>query len=211
VLAVGLLVCAGAYLAFLTRVLHGDTIGSQMRLGLSLVGRSPTFLAGIFAAWLYLHHGHRVRALTARHAWVGRGAADLVLLAILCSLGLLLRWVVWIGPQDELNPPYHAWHVPEAALWAGVLLLLVLAPLRTKPLLVNRALDRLGVLSYSMYILHVPIFAFGLRLLPLTSWGWNARAIGIAAVLCAVCVACAEMTYRGIERPFLRRKEHLAT
>jgi len=111
-------------------------------------------------------------------------------------------------------PAYEPWHVVEALLWAAVLLLMLIAPLRLKPLLCNSVLNRLGVLSYSIYLLHLPLFTFALRFLRGrvdSLVGWNARTAVVAPLLCAVCIALAEVTYRCVERPFLIRKRRLAS
>lgn len=208
-IALGLIVAL--YAAFLTRYLQARTILGAMALGFSVLGRAPMFLAGIAAAGLYLHHGPALRHRLANSTWLQRGGADLILLAVLTALAYLLRWVVWMGQLAE-HPSYQVWHVLEAALWAAVLLLLLLAPLRLKPLFSNRLLNRLGVLSYSIYVLHLPVIVFSLRLLrrwwPSLS-GWSARSAIAALLISVICVALAELTYRGIERPFLARKERV--
>jgi peptidoglycan/LPS O-acetylase OafA/YrhL len=114
------------------------------------------------------------------------------------------------GPLRVQMPPLHAWHVLAGVLWASVLLLLIIAPLRLKPLLANPVLERLGLLSYSLYLLHVPILIAGLRNLRQAGWieaGWSVRGGLAAAVLLLICVGASELTYRFIERPFLVRKE----
>lgn len=203
---------AGAYGAFLTRWWSANTIPGELALGFSLLGRAPMFLIGIAAAWLYVHYGSALRARLAGSAILRRGGADGLLLVTLTALAYLLRWVVLIGPHRRENPPYPAWHLPEALLWTAVLLLLLVAPLRLKPLFSNPVLNRLGVLSYSMYIWHVPVFVLCVRILS-TYWpfpfGWNASTAVIASLLGFLCVALSELTYRVIERPFLVRKERL--
>ena len=203
---------AAAYGVFLMHWFGAQTIPGELALGYSLFGRAPMFLAGIAAAWLYVHHGSALRARLSRNMILRHGGADVVLLAILTALAYVLRWVVLIGPHGYENPPYTAWHLPEVLLWTTVLLLLLVAPLRLKPLLSNPALNRLGVLSYSMYIWHVPVFVGGVRLLS-TYWrfslGWNASTAVVASLLGPLCVALSELTYRLIERPFLIRKERL--
>jgi peptidoglycan/LPS O-acetylase OafA/YrhL len=207
-----LVLVAAAYVAFLTRTLQAPTMHGQMLLGWSVVGRAPMFLAGIAAAWLYLHYGTALRARLASISFLRRGGADLILFGVLTVLAYLLRWAVWVGGRLVEQPNYQIWHVLEATLWTAVLLLLLLAPLYLKALLSNALLSRLGVLSYSIYILHVPVIVFSLTFLRLR-WqglvGWNARTAIVALLICLTCVGLAELTYRCIERPFLVRKERL--
>ena len=208
-----LLAWATAYAAFLTGALHARTIGGHITLGVSLFGRLPLFLAGIAAAWIYLHRGASVRAYL-RRMWVLRqGGADLMLGAVLLLLAYLLRWVVWLGPHDEINPPYHAWHVPEAVLWALLVLLLLLAPLRVKPLFSNPLLNRLGVLSYSIYVLHLPIIHYSLvvawRWLP-PQIGWHVETLLIALGIAALCVGAPRSRTEPSSGPSYGRKSDCA-
>jgi peptidoglycan/LPS O-acetylase OafA/YrhL len=208
--AVALMLIVAAYAAFLSRILQAPTILGEMALGFSVLGRAPMFLAGIGAAWFYLHHGASLRRRLASRP-LRSGGADLILLAVLAVLAGLLRWVVSIGLALE-QPNYQIWHVLESVLWTAVMLLLLLAPLHLKPLLSNPLLRRLGVLSYSLYLLHVPVIITALNFLrPRIDGlvGWNSRTALAALAICLGCVGMAELTYRGIERPFLVRKERL--
>jgi peptidoglycan/LPS O-acetylase OafA/YrhL len=212
--AAAVVLWAGAYAAFLRGQLQAQTIEGQLMLGLSLFGRAPLFLAGIAAAWFYLHHGEYWRRRLAAVPLLRNGGADLFLLALITTLGYLLRWAVWIGAARVKGPPFHAWHVPVAVLWAALLVVLLIAPLRLKALFSNRVLNRLGVLSYSIYIVHVPVQTYALYFCRhrWTSFlGWNAYTALTASVIGVLCVALAELTYRAIERPFLIRKEQLRT
>ena len=183
-----------------------------MTLQLSLFGRAPMFLIGGAAAWVYVQYGGALRAALGARIGVRFGGADLAFLTILTGLAYLLRWVVSIGPADEINPPWHAWHVPEALLWSALVLLPLVAPLRLKPLVSNSVLNHLGVLSYSMYIWHVPLFIYGLQTV-FGIWrfssGWNLQTAVIAVFLSVLCLGLSELTYRFIERPFLTRKQRI--
>jgi peptidoglycan/LPS O-acetylase OafA/YrhL len=185
---------------------------TSLNLGVSLFGRAPVFLAGIVAAQAYIWYADALRSRFARIPWLRNGGADLVLLLLLAGLGYLLRWVVKAGPGpvETLN---HGWHVLDGVLWALVLLVLMLAPLRTKRLFSNRALATLGTLSYSIYILHVPIITFGFQYAWKTvlhgSSGGTLPSAAVLAVLALVCFGASELTYRFIERPFLVRKARI--
>ncbi len=200
---------AAAYAGWCLRYWGPATVPGNILLGLSLVGRAPMFVLGAAAAYVTVRHGAAIRA---RLAVLPFGTADGALLAIVLGLAALLRWTLVVGSVER--PRYHAWHLGEALLWTAVLLLAVLAPLRlVGPLLRHRAVVRLGVLSYSVYLLHLPILVAGFALLrraghtSLTSW--NARSLAAMVLLWAVCLAAAAVTYRVIERPFLIRKERV--
>jgi peptidoglycan/LPS O-acetylase OafA/YrhL len=139
--------------------------------------------------------------------WWCNGGVDALPVVSLGLLGMLLRWAASRPDQD--HPPDHAWHLPEGGLWAVVLLLLLLAPLATRAVLHNRVLARLGVLFYSIYMIHSPLVqlsltAMGRRFGPVV-W-WSPMNMAIIAALTLVCVGLSEITYRYVELPFLRRK-----
>jgi peptidoglycan/LPS O-acetylase OafA/YrhL len=191
-----------AFSAFLTRVLRFQKPMSGLYLGLSLFGRAPLFAFGIAAAWLHQRHGDAIRAACGRTRWLCNGGADLALLGLLAWLGLLLRWVVSVGFTSAEVPPLFAWHLLEGALWAGILLLLLLAPLRTKLVLSNQPLRTLGLLAYSLYLVHIPLLLYVPAAIRLPNpWGFGVALIG--------CLAVSAVTHRFIERPFLVRKARI--
>ena len=187
------------------------SLGSRLQIGLTIVGRAPAFLAGIAAAWIVSRHGSRIRAVSKESSLLRNGGADMLLLVVLVVLGMLLREVTSIGFfRAELV--WMAWHVTESLLWSAVLLLVVLAPLRMRSLISNRVLAGIGLLSYSLYLIHEPVIHFGMgfmlsRGLPLESA--LVLRIAVFAGVFGVCAAASALTYRWIERPFLVRKARI--
>jgi peptidoglycan/LPS O-acetylase OafA/YrhL len=178
----------------------------------SVVGRGPLFLCGILAAWFYRRHGDAVRTRLAASRPLAAGGADLILAVVFVALAFLLRWVNRSGFFPIEQTQWYVWHVPEGVLWTAVVLLLLLAPLRLKAVFSNRVLALLGVLSYSIYLLHQPLlyFSVGLarRAFPaMTAWGPSA--VLWFTAMTAICVGLASLTYRWIERPFLIRKARI--
>lgn len=62
-----------------------------------------------------------------------------------------------------------------------------------------------GLISYSLYLWHVPILIFGLR------WAGVSAPVGardaiVIAVALAACVVVATLSYTFVERPFLDRR-----
>jgi peptidoglycan/LPS O-acetylase OafA/YrhL len=178
----------------------------------SVVGRGPLFLCGILAAWFYRRHGDAVRTRLAASRPLAAGGADLFLAVVFVALAFLLRWVNRSGFFPIEESQWYVWHVPEGALWTVVLLIVLLAPLRLKAVLSNRVLAWLGVLSYSIYLLHQPLlyYSVGVARRPFPGMtGWSPSAMLWFAVITAVCVGLASLTYRFIERPFLVRKARI--
>ncbi len=213
-LGVGVLLSfAYSYAQFVMHRFYMQTIPGQILLGVSVFGRGPVFIFGVLAAWVYIRYGVRIRHRLEGIRWVRAGGADLLFLATWLALAFLLRWLTLFGYWRAEFQTLHVWHVVEGFLWAAILLQMLLAPLRTKAIVANRWLARLGVLSYSIYILHVPMIL--LTVIYLRRWyarlfvGWDASTIVLVALMAAGCLALSELTYRYIERPFLVRKARL--
>lgn len=190
-------------------------------LARSLVGRAPLFLAGIAAAAVYDRHAAGLRRWAVQNAAAARVTGDALLLAGLAGQVALLAWAANFD-YVTLELSWPLWHVPEAVLWTTVMLALLLFPGSLKPLLANRAWAYLGLISYSLYLVHVPVIWYGRKLIirtwkgilplwfgPQVVWTWTGLAA--ALVLTAVAVGIASLTYVAIERPMLRLKSRIPT
>ncbi len=197
-----------ARLAYDTGFVGPTSATTQILIQSSLFGRAPLFLGGVVAAVAYDRGGAGVRARLARVAWLRNGIADLLLVGVLGGLALFLRWTVALGPAAEL--PRHQYRdFVDAAAWTSVLLLLLVAPLRLRPLVANPVLARVGVLSYSIYLLHNAVLFYGLRVFR-GAWPglehWTPATMVVIGILGLVCVAIASVSFRDVEQPFLRWK-----
>jgi peptidoglycan/LPS O-acetylase OafA/YrhL len=201
-----------AYVWFVTGRWGMDSMDGQLQLGVSLFGRGPAFGFGILAAWLWERHGEALRRAGRSRAWLRRGGADALLAAVVVCLGLLLARVARLG-FFQAEAQLQAWHVPEALLWSLFVLIVLLAPLRSAFLLSNRLLGFVGVISYSLYLVHLPIlYRIQIPLLGLVGGkapGWTARAVAGTVAALAASLALSTLTYRLVERPFLRRKARI--
>jgi peptidoglycan/LPS O-acetylase OafA/YrhL len=197
---------ATVYAAFLLG-LFTPWLGIRVALlSRSVLGRSPALLLGIVTAWIHVRYGE---ALRVRWAALGRWGvllADALRVALVVALAYLLRWVASVGLILVEFPPYAAWHVPEAVLWAAVLVVVLLSPARLNRLLVSRPLVELGVISYSVYLLHYPLLQFSLAWLSSahpTVLDWPVAAATLAGVT-AICLGISTLSYAGVERPAMR-------
>ena len=175
------------------------------RVGHSIVGRSPLFLCGIGAAWVYARFGQRLSASRPLAL-----AGDAILIVCFVALELLLRTVIRGGYAAWEAPPWVAWHAVEGPLWALVVLLVVSAPLRLRALFRRPALMWLGVMSYSIYLLHWPFLLWAGRFVhsPLVL-ATGGTVLPPTLALVAVVVAFSPLVYRFVERPFLLRKSRV--
>jgi peptidoglycan/LPS O-acetylase OafA/YrhL len=198
---------AVAYAAMVRGRLHMGSVQAELSFLNSVFGRGPLFLSGIAAAAIYQGVGDWPR----RSRWLRLGVADGLLLTLVVVNAVFLRWLVSIGGARQMAAPDQAWHIVNGALWAAFILLLLLAPLRLKALFSNRALARLGILSYSVYLVHHPFMKQGLaairRAFPHHLYGpWSPADFTAVLVLSTGCLGLSALTYRFIERPFLVRK-----
>jgi peptidoglycan/LPS O-acetylase OafA/YrhL len=202
------------YVLFLLAIVQPPSFGMTVFFLTNVFGRGWLFLSGIVAAWVWRFHGAALRERFARMRWLSLGGSEAVLLLLLVALSLLLQWVAWVGFWTAENRPNHVWHLAEGALWASVLLLVLLLPLRARWLLVNPVLGAVGLVSYSLFLCHVPIVAIVLHLLQWRMPGhfitWNAESLLACGALLVACLLVSTLTYWTVERPFLVRKAKLA-
>lgn len=170
----------------------------------SLFGRGTGFLAGALLAWF---------AASPAQARLRRSPLAVWGVFAACA-ALLLALLGWHGgrPEETALGACPLFHDLEAVLWAGIMLACLAGADRWVPGPVRAALDGTAVISYSLYLVHVPIqfymlyptikgAATGDRMWPLA---------GPVVASAAVCWLTAWLGHRFIERPFLRRKAALA-
>jgi peptidoglycan/LPS O-acetylase OafA/YrhL len=159
----------------------------------SLVGRIDQFLIGLLVAQ------------GVRRGWFPVSVGLPVLLAaaavILVSLFVFNRLGGWM----LVHPIKAVWHTYEALIF-GALIVCYTAGHRWLPSLWTRTLAYCGLVSYSLYVIHMPLLVFMQNhklYVELTGDPyWDAFA-SIAVVL-PVVLCCASVTYYCIERPFMQ-------
>jgi peptidoglycan/LPS O-acetylase OafA/YrhL len=206
----GLVALIAASLAFRYALLVSDLPWpNQASWSEHLPGRLHQFAIGMLAAYLAV----RLTGFARTPAWpafvespVRRDLALLVLLAAflaLPALGFLDDGQVFIG-RPSLHPMLLAWHGWAALLTAAAILLLLQPDSFIAGLLASGPLRRLGTISYAVYLWHYPVMlvvrdAFG-------GAQAAARDLFFYAVVCAALTwLIAELSWRLVERPVLRR------
>lgn len=200
-------------LLYLGSYFHLTRVALSPQLWVNLFGRGPAFLIGVGAALIYERFGPQIRERCSQWRVARKWGGDIALLALLLALGYLLREVVFMG-YYAAEWRWHTWHVYESLLWASILLVMLLLPLRLGPLLTNRVIGTVGILSYSMYLVHLPLeFAVLDRCraaMPEACQGWTPISFATVLACLALALGVSALTYLLIERPVLRRKAKIA-
>lgn len=204
------LICAailylGAYLFAVSGGLAHWPVPWRIRLFASVFARGPAFLLGALAA---------IAAAPARRWLAGATTEslrrwlvpDIALVATFTALGFLLSQIAEVGyVTAELD--HNLWHLAEAALWSGIVLSMMAAPLHLHHVFANAPLGALGRWSYSLYLIHYPMLSYLFA-------GENAplRRVGVpqpiaAALLLAASIALSAASYRFFERRFIVRSK----
>lgn len=172
----------------------------------SLFGRAGAFLVGTLCARF---------SLSAGHTWLSCRSAIAFGLLAACLLGLVRLWW-WFSLSGERNalqalPMYHN---IEAMLWGGTMIALLALGWRIKAMLVNPLVDHFGRISYSLYLIHVPVQFYCLYPLKATGVTLDANVeVYLMRITLSLALSwgLAWLSYRLVEIPFLRLKSHLAT
>jgi peptidoglycan/LPS O-acetylase OafA/YrhL len=190
-LLVGALLCRGTYFAFYPDVSHISYW--------TIIGRIDEFLIGMLAA----------------AAWRGglsdRRTTELLFPAACLAVPFILLAYNRAGGWPDTSWWKAIWPSIEGAMWA-VFILGYLKFAKRLPRLISAALATVGEASYSSYLLHWPIALF--------VTGWLAAALtGVemeyphfasllltAAVVLPPIILISLVTFRLIERPFLRMR-----
>ena len=176
----------------------------------SLFGRLPAFLIGIASAWVYLNP--TIKHLTRDPRWSGKVIATALLIALFTVLGLVLQHAADMGDR-KAERLWHIHHTYEALLWAGLMLALLLGRPLGRQLVVNRWLAMIGKLSYSLYLVHVPILFYLIypykQTLGADQYIASHWLYIIPAGALLLCLLLSVATYRLIETPFLRLKGNI--
>lgn len=182
---------------------------------LSFAYQWPAFAFGGLAAWLHLRRGEAWQRAGASSRVLRNGGGDLLLWGALLLLFSLLtrlpRGYYFLAVQEHPNLP-----LLEGALWAVVVLGLLVLPLRSRRLFVNAPLEFVGRVSYSLYLLHLPFLhltawvRFRIRVALMGIGGRTTAESVIELVLVTLAaILVSWLSYRLIERPFLGWKNRI--
>jgi len=178
---------------------------NQRVLGGSLVDRGFAFVIGGIAAWFYLSRNYGALTRSPK-------VAALLGLTLLFTQLWLLQWYGLMGQKPALQamPLYHDL---EALLWGGLLLCCLGPARRGWRVFINPLFSHFGTISYSLYLVHVPIQFYLIYPAKVAASGgatwsdprtWFA-VLGSFLLSWLLAIAC----YHLIEQPFLKLKSRL--
>jgi len=172
----------------------------------SAIVYAPTFLIGIAASVVYVRHGASIRNFVMKSRILNSVAADLIFFLLLAALAVILSRVAAMDPVTTLMSwPQH--YTYEALLWGLVLLCVILLPLRIKPLIANKMMARFGETTYSFYLIHLPVMYYvNVNFLPIQN-SFTAVYWGKVILILVLALILSFLSYRFIEKPFLRIKD----
>ena len=190
---------------------HASLQDSKL-LTLSIFGRLPAFAAGIGCAYIYLAIEKKLLPTQMnRPAW--RIGGTILMFFNLVILGLVLQKSSAIGGfKSELI--WHQKHIYESLCWSMILLVILCCKPYGKQLFVNPVMSVLGKLSYSIYLVHLPVqfylfYSFVDKLgkiQTMTPQLWLLFFLSLAII-----VIVSLLTYNVIEKPFLKLKSIIPT
>jgi len=165
-------------------------------------GRFPNFLAGIFIAYLFSKYSYVFRS--------GRKNIlfDISLLVLLFIIGLFFQHVSRLGNlAAEIAFPVR--HVIEGFIWAAIIFITCVGRSYFTGILVNPLFSSLGVLSYSIYLIHNTVIHFVLSYLNTKNSDFlnGYSVILVISIIIIITIILSALTYHCIEKPFLKLKK----
>jgi len=198
-LYVMLALLVASYLFFFAFGYAANTDGGYW-LTKSLLGRWPAFLVGILVAYLFVNKESQING-----AYINTAVFILsfLLLAVVLQQGAAI-------PDHIQEITWHYHHVYESLLWGLIMYVLLMGgPFLLRVLLVNRYFIYLGRISYSVYLLHLPITYYLIaRMKSIFGVDAYVENYALVALLLAsiITIIISSASYLYIEKPFLKAK-----
>jgi peptidoglycan/LPS O-acetylase OafA/YrhL len=214
-IAVAALYVTGVAFNAVVHVIDGERVDTNLYLTLPAALHWLSLGMGLAVASVALEgRPHRPGVVRLVERMPGMAWALAIALFLLVSLGLGLtsespHLGVTVGSPDSMT--LFQW-VAEGVLY-GLISLCILLPAVfgddrggwPRAVLRNRLLGWIGVVSYGIFLWHLPIMAWLANDLDSEPWG-ESRMLGITGVGLLLAIACAAASYYVVERPLLRLK-----
>lgn len=196
VLCVVFIAGAIAYRTLMYTIVAAEPIGTKVFILMQLPGLIDHFAIGMLLAWVYVRYAHRLSNATS-NALVAVGLAGIVAMMALLDHEFETYWnghiLLFVG----------------YTITAGFMGLLVLgtagAGALSRALFTKSPMLFIGLISYSLYLWHLPIIHWTMR--ALDHFGVTGDHLGWLAVIAVpLSLLVASASYYFVERPFMRRK-----
>lgn len=172
----------------------------------TLLGRWPQFAIGIAAAWAHHCYGPMLRSLSVRkRRWLGTcvALAALAMIDVLAARGLRQFGMLQFGY-------WYANYLYVSTLWAVFLVALIDLLPAFRKVVVNPVLHRIGLWSYSIYLVHAVFIVFAVVKLDIQPsdelLSHHLSNLMLFIYMAGATLLVSAATYQLIERPFLRLK-----
>jgi len=214
-IAVGLLFAAGVAFNAIVHIADGDRVDTNLYLTLpaALHWLSLGMILAV-ASVAFERRGELPRAVRWVEHRPGLAWAGAVALFLVVSLGIGLDSEsphLGITVDSPESATLAQW-LAEGILYGLIAFLLLLPAVFgdhlggfPRAVLRNRLLGWIGVISYGIFLWHLPIMAWLANDLSSEPWG-DSRMLGITGVGLVLAVACAAASYYVVERPLLKLK-----
>jgi peptidoglycan/LPS O-acetylase OafA/YrhL len=177
---------------------HGPPFGLPTGF---IFGRLDQFVAGAVAADL-VHRARRGDTTRVAHVLSTRVAGVTAALAVL-AIGTYHGSTFGVGRGNWFDPFLHP--LFGLCVAAALVSLCANSARRSSTVFASKPLRFAGLVSYSLYLWHVPILLAGFAWLGVRA-PLDARDGVFIALVLACCVVVAVLSYTFVERPFLQRR-----
>jgi len=175
----------------------------------SVIAFAPTFLIGAIISVIYIKYGAAIKKYFYNSIVFKNGLSDILFLIILFFLSTVLHKVSKKGgiiATDQSWPQHFSY---EAFFWSIILLSIIVLPLKLKIIFSNKYLAKLGEISYSFYLIHLPvIFYINFTMPPIRS-ELNLFFCSKVMLIFTAALLLSFLSYRYIETPFLKMKDKI--
>ncbi len=188
--------------------LQDARIPEKVRVLNQLPGRLDQFVSGMLAAYVY----SLVRESGLARSGIYRWRNLLFTLSFISIIGLSY-FIHYIQPMDAQNLPgqtfwaghwsLFSWHTLFGMALGAMILSLALGIRGVNWLLANRGMLYLGVISYSVYLWHLPIIKL-LASMSLSEIVPDAPFLNLVLWALLPVMAVSSLSYFAVERPFLK-------
>lgn len=166
----------------------------------TVVGRMDQFIVGMIAARLYVLGGWQ----NLNPLWFG-----VAVISVITALTMFN----WSGGWPSTSAWNLFWPPVEAAIWAFFILTYISAS-RIFPKIPSMILEKIGEISYSVYLLHFVVIQVVISQQIWITWTGNGYYDAILTgviIVSPISLAISFLTYHAIEKPFLNLRPRYAS